>query len=149
MMAVSSRTFSDGTVLAHNERGTARMSPLKPGVLLYVCSGYFQHEFYAPMVAVAQREVDRSSGLIMFVDGWELSGIDTAYRESWTAWFKQHKAHFRMQLLVRTRIMEMAASLANLFTGINVITTYSKVPEWERACAADVPGFRRRSVPTV
>jgi hypothetical protein len=146
-MTVASRTFSDGTVLAHNERGTARMSALRPGVLLNVCSGYYTLEFYAPMVAVAQREVERNGALVMFVDGWELSGIDTAYREAWTAWFKQHKEHFRMQLLVRTRIMEMAASLANLFTGLNVITTYSKIAEWERACAADVPGFRRQTVP--
>jgi hypothetical protein len=148
-MTVSSRTFSDGTVLAHSERGTARMSRLKPGVLLYVCSGYFPHDFYEPMVVVAQSEVDRHGSLAMLVDGWHLSGIDTAYREAWTAWFRLHKAHFRMTLLVRTRLMEMAASLANLFTGINVITTYSNVAEWERACAADVPGFRKQSMPAV
>lgn len=148
-MTVSSRTFSDGTVLAYGERGTARMTRLKPGVLLYVCSGYFPHEFYPPMVAVAQDEVDRHGSLTMLVDGWQLSGIDTAYREAWTTWFRQHKAHFRMTLLVRSRLMEMAASLANLFTGINVITTYSNVAEWERACAADMPGFRKQSVPAV
>jgi hypothetical protein len=146
-MAVATRNFSDGTVLAHGERGTARMTPLKPGVLLYLCSGYFPHEFHAPMVAVAQREIDLHGSLVMLVDGWELSGIDTAYREAWTAWFKAHKTRFRMTLLVRTRIMEMAASLANLFTGINVITTYSKIEEWERACAKDMPGFRRTTVP--
>jgi hypothetical protein len=148
-MAVSSRTFSDGTVLAHGERGSARMSRLNPGVLLYVCSGYFPHEFYEPMVSVAQGEVDRHGSLVMLVDGWQLSGIDTPYREAWTVWFKQHKAHFRMTLLVRTRLMEMAASLANLFTGISVITTYSEVAEWERACAADMPGFRKQSVPAL
>ena len=54
-----------------------------------------------------------------------------------------------MTLLVRTKIMEMAASLANLFTGISVITTHSSVETWERACAQDMPGFRRHpSAPT-
>jgi hypothetical protein len=48
-----------------------------------------------------------------------------------------------MTLLVRTPLLEMAASLANLFTGVSVISTYSSVSAWELACEHDVPGFRR------
>jgi hypothetical protein len=37
-----------------------------------------------------------------------------------------------MQRLVCTELMEMAASLAHLFTGVAVIETYSNVRSWER-----------------
>jgi hypothetical protein len=137
------KTLPDGTIVAQNERGTARMMRPGSGALLYVCSGYFSSSFYEPMVAVAQREIERHKSLVMLVDGWELSGVDTAYREAWTEWFKSHKEHFRMLLLVRTRLMQMAANLANLFTGTSVISTYSKINEWELACSRDVPGFSR------
>jgi hypothetical protein len=122
------------------------MSRLASGILLFACTGSFSREFCDPMMAVAQREIDRHGSLVLIVDGWHLAGVDTAYREAWTAWFKLHKDRFRMTLLVQSRLLEMAASLANLFTGISVITTYSSVSAWEEACARDVPGFRRRSV---
>jgi hypothetical protein len=112
-------------------------------VLLYVCSGYYALDFAEPMIRPAQQEMDQHGSLVMLVDGWELAGVDTAYREAWTAWFKRYKERYRMTLLVRTRLMEMAASLANLFTGISVVTTYSSVATWEEACARDEPGFRR------
>jgi hypothetical protein len=81
----------------------------------------------------------------MFVDGWELQAVDTGFREAWTIWFRRHKHRFQMRLLVRTKLMEMAASLANLFTGLNVIKTFSTHSAWERACIKDYPSFRRAS----
>jgi hypothetical protein len=39
--------------------------------------------------------------------------------------------------------MEMAASLANLLTGLAVIKTYSSVAAWEAASVVDFPAFKR------
>jgi hypothetical protein len=39
--------------------------------------------------------------------------------------------------------MEMAASLANLFTGLSVVKTHSTYAAWEQACRKDLPEFRR------
>jgi hypothetical protein len=136
-------TLSGGAFLVESERGVAHLSHLRPGVVLCTCQGYLATSFYEPMVAVAQREFDATGKLVMAVDGWELHSVETGFRESWTRWFKEHKDRFGMKLLVRTRLMEMAASLANLFTGIRVIATYSDVGTWERAVGHDVPGFRR------
>lgn len=136
------KKLADGTVLVEDTHGSARLSRLAPGVLLFVCSGTLPTSFYEPMVAVAQREIERGP-VVMFVDGWELQSVSTGFREAWTEWFKLHKKSFRMQLLVRTKLMEMAASLANLFTGISVITTYSSHASWEHACRKDYPEFRR------
>jgi hypothetical protein len=144
--AVSS-TRQGEVVSVKNARGTARMSRLQPGVLFYVCAGTLSVGFYEPMVEMAQNEVESDHRLLMVVDGWDLASVDTGFREQWTLWFKEHKDHFRMRLLVRTKLMEMAASLANVFTGISVITTYSNVAVWERAVALDVPGFRRPVAP--
>jgi hypothetical protein len=96
------------------------------------------------MVEPAQREIGAAGELTLLVDGWNLRSVDTAFREAWTAWFKIHREHFRMQLLVRTKLMEMAASLANLFTGLSVITTHSSIESWQQACSKSLPGFRRR-----
>jgi len=95
------------------------------------------------MVALAQREADRGGPVVMFVDGWELQAVDTGFREAWTIWFRRNKQLFQMRLLVRTKLMVMAASLANLFTGLNVVKTYSTYESWEQACIKDYPSFRR------
>ena len=141
--AVETKTLPDGTILVQDSRGTAKLSCLAPGVLLYVCTGYLSTSFYAPMVAVAQREMDRGNPVVMFVDGWSLQAVDTGFREKWTEWFKGYKQRFHMRLLVRTKLMEMAASLANLFTGLSVVKTYSAYGPWELACSKDYPAFRR------
>jgi len=140
---VDTKTLPDGTILVQDSRGSARLVRLAPGVLFYECKGYLSQSFYGPMVAVAQREVDRGGPLVMFVDGWQLHAVDTGFREGWTAWFKLYKDRFHMRLLVRSKLMEMAASLANLITGLSVVKTYSTYTAWEQACAQDHPPFPR------
>ena len=141
--ALETKTLTDGTVLVRDARGSAHLTRLAPGVLSYVCTGFLSTSFYEPMVALAQREADRGGPVVMFVDGWELQAVDTGFREAWTIWFRRHKHHFQMRLLVRSKLMEMAASLANLFTGLNVVKTFSTYEAWERACLEDYPAFRR------
>ncbi|MEY4548905.1 MAG: hypothetical protein RL685_5100 [Pseudomonadota bacterium] len=141
--ALEQKTLADGSVLVEDGRGSARLTRLRPGVLQFVCTGFLSTSFYVPMVAVAQREMDRGGPVVVFVDGWELQAVETGFREAWTAWFKLNKQHFRMQLLVRTKLMEMAASLANLFTGLSVVKTHSTYAAWEQACRKDLPEFRR------
>ena len=141
--SVETQTLPDGTVLVQDSRGSARLTRLAPGVLLYECTGFLSVSFYQPMVAVAQREMEGSGRVVMFVDGWQLHSVDTGFREAWTEWFKPNKQRFQMRLLVRSKLMEMAASLANLFTGVSVVKTYSAYATWEQACTKDHPPFRR------
>lgn len=126
-------------------RGEAHLQRLGSGVLLYTCRGALSAPFYEAMVAPAEREIAPTGQLAMLVDGWLLSSVDTGFRERWTEWFKANKHNFHMRLLVRTKLMDMAASLANLFTGVNVIKTYSNVAAWEQACRQDFPAFQRRA----
>jgi hypothetical protein len=139
---LKTRTLADGTTFVESARGAVTLSRLAPGVVLFQCRGILSGKFYWPMVAVAKREVDAHGKLAMFVDGWDLKSVDTDFREPWTAWFKEHRDRFGMRLLVRTKLMEMAASLANLLTGIAVIKTYSNLGAWNAACTADFPAFR-------
>lgn len=144
---VESAPQADGSVLVRNGQGSAHLIRVQRGIVLYTCSGFLARPFYGPMVSVAQREIDAAGELHMLVDGWDLRSVDTGFREAWTTWFKSNRQNFRMQLLVRTKLMEMAASLANLFTGLSVITTHSSIGGWERACSKSIPDFRR-SEPT-
>jgi len=141
--SLETKTLTDGTILVQDARGSARLTRLAPGVLSYVCTGFLSTSFYEPVVALAQREADRGGPVVMFVDGWELQAVDTGFREAWTIWFRRNKQLFQMRLLVRTKLMVMAASLANLFTGLNVVKTYSSYESWEQACIKDYPSFRR------
>ncbi len=138
-----SRTLADGTAVVESDRGAVTLSRLAPGFVLFTCRGVLSAKFYPSMVAIAQRELDACGKLTMFVDGWGLKSVDTEFRERWTEWFKPNRERFRMRLLVRTKLMEMAASLANLLTGLAVIKTYSSVATWEAACAGDFPAFRK------
>ena len=140
---LSLKVLADSSVLLKGPRGEAHLARLGPGVWLYTCQGQLSEAFYEPMVAPAQREIASNGRLTMFVDGWLLTSVDTGFREQWTEWFKANKQRFHMQLLVRTKLMDMAASLANLFTGVNVIKTYSNIANWELACRRDFPSFRR------
>jgi hypothetical protein len=137
----------DGSVFVRGVRGSAWMHRLGPGSLFYVCKGFFAEEYYQPMVSLAQREMDACHSVVLFVDGWDLKAVDTEFRELWTAWFKHYKQRFHARLLVRTKLMEMAASLANLFTGLPILTTYSDATAWERDCVRDFPDFIRHSRP--
>jgi hypothetical protein len=140
---LDTKTLTDGTILVQDARGSARLICVAPGVLSYVCKGFLSTRFYEPMVAVAQRETDRGGPVVMFVDGWELQAVDTGFREAWTIWFRRHRQLFQMRLLVRSKLVEMAASLANLFAGSSVVETFSSYDDWERACIKDYPSFRR------
>ena len=139
---LKTRTLADGTTVVESARGAVTLMRLGPGVVLFQCRGVLSGKFYWPMVGVAKREIDAQGKLAMFVDGWDLKSIDTDFRDPWTEWFKEHRDRFHMRLLVRTKLMEMAASLANLLTGIAVIKTFSNVAAWEAACTADFPAFR-------
>jgi hypothetical protein len=130
-------------VVVDGTRGAARLSRLAPSVLLFVCSGQLRSPDDQPMIAFADREFKLAGKLVIAADAWDLASVDTGFREAWTEWFKLHKQHFRMELLVRTKLMEMAAGLANLFTGLAVVKTHSKIEDWQQAVRRDVPGFRR------
>jgi hypothetical protein len=138
---VGSERLPSGATLLKSTRGSAQLQRLADGFLLFECTGMLSTPFYEPMVAPAAREIEQTGKLAIFVDGWSLHSVDTGFREKWTEWFKRHKQQFHMRLLVRTKLMDMAASLANLFTGIHVIKTYSKVEAWEAACRGDLPSF--------
>ena len=140
---VRSTTSTDGTVNVEGERGSARLTRLAPGVTFFLCRGYFPTTYAAPMIAMADREIRVTKKLVMAVDAWELSSVESGFREAWTVWFKAHKRDVQMELLIKSKLMEMAASLANLFTGAKIVSTHSRVEEWERAVAKAVPGFRR------
>jgi hypothetical protein len=144
-VTIATEVAGDGVVTVRDARGSARLERLGPAVLLYVCTGYLSADFYATMVEPAEREMRATGRLTMFVDGWELRSVDPAFREAWTEWFKGHREHFQMRLLVQSKLMVMAASLANLFSGSTVLKTYGNIGLWQRDCARDFQGFRGRA----
>lgn len=144
-MTVAAEVLADETVVLTDARGAARLRRLGPGVLFFVCEGYYSVGFYSQMVALAEREVQACGRLAMLVDGWDLRSVDPAFRESWTAWFKVHRDQIHMRLLVRSKLMVMAANLANLFSGTTVVKTYANIAAWERDCTLDFAGFRSRA----
>ncbi len=141
--AESKRLLSE-SVHVEDERGATILTRLAPGVLLYECSGFLAASFTQPTLAMARSEMERTGSVALLTDAWELRSIDTGFREAWTAWMREHPGRFHMRLLLQSRLMEMAASLANLFAGSRVIHTYSDLNAWERACTADLPSFQCR-----
>jgi hypothetical protein len=143
-VTVAAEVLTDGTLVLRDARGVARLRRLGEGVLFFICEGYYSVAFYSRMVELAEREVRACGRVAILVDGWDLRSVEPAFRESWTAWFKVHRDRIHVRLLVQSKLMVMAASLANLFSSTTVVKTYANVGVWERDCAGDFPGFTSR-----
>lgn len=140
---VKSVSLKDGSTELVSDRGSARMRRLASGIALITCRGVFSEAFHPPMEDFVERSVEAAGPIIVFVDGWELHSVETGFRERWTEWFRKNRQRVRVHMLVRSKLLEMAISLVNLFAEAPAIQIYSAADDWERGCAAHHPGFKR------
>ena len=131
----------DGTLELAMGATRVRVRSLRPGVLLYVGAGFLSEAFYAPVVALAERELAAAGALVMLVDGRRNTAMDGGHPEPWTRWFRANRHRFRMHILVRTKLLAAAAQVANLLSGGDVLRSYTNVRDWEEACARIAPEF--------
>jgi hypothetical protein len=143
---VNRSVLSDGTMRFEDERGVAFLRMLKPGVPLLTYSGHIKVDFYEALVIEYRQELERARRdrrqLVILADGWELKGMDTAYRERWVQWIKEHRAHVATILaLLHSRQVVMAANIMSMLIGRGLIRTYADPRDFEEAIEQAVPGL--------
>lgn len=137
---------SDGALRFEDERGIAVLRMLKPGVPLLTYSGHIKVDFFEALVIEYNHELERARRdrrqLVVLADGWELKGMDTAYRERWVQWIKEHRAHVAtIQALLHSRQVVMAANIMSMLIGRGLIRTYADPKDFEEAIEQAVPGL--------
>ena len=70
----------------------------------------------------------------------------TLFREQMTAWFAAHKEIATVNMLLHSKLLEMALNLANLATGTATARAYANLASWEAAGQKEVLGFRAREI---
>lgn len=136
----------DGTLRFEDERGVAFLRLLKPGVPLLTYAGHIKVDFFEALVVEYRQEFERARRdkrqLVILADGWELKGMDTAYRERWVQWIKEHRSHVATILaLLHSRQVVMAANIMSMLIGRGLIRTYADPKDFEEAIEQAVPGL--------
>ncbi|HEX2568459.1 MAG TPA: hypothetical protein VH877_02795 [Polyangia bacterium] len=136
----------DGTIRFEDERGVAFLRMLRPGVPLLTYTGHIKADFYDALVVEYKQELERARRdkrqLVILADGWELKGMDTAYRERWVQWIKENRAYVATILaLLHSRQVVMAANIMSMLIGRGLIRTYADPKDFEEAIELAVPGL--------
>lgn len=125
---VDARTdrWSDG-------RGTLEITTVRPGVVLQ----RFRGHALAPMADVIaerlEREIARFGSIVVFDDWEEATGYESEVRIRLTAWTQSRLDRIpETHILVRSRLLAMGISVANLAVG-NKLRAYTSRAEFEAA----------------
>ncbi len=138
-------TMSDGTIQFEWPGGYAQVKRLAPGVLFFRKVGFFPASTYRSLVRPFQQELKAEQKLVMVCDCGDMTNYETAYRLSWTDWFKAGKGRVQAHLFTRSKFVRMAISVVNLVT--HVFTTHESHAELEDALRRHVPSFSPAMLP--
>jgi hypothetical protein len=137
------RKMDDGSWLYFDPRGACRSYHYDQGVIQSVCRG-LQLAALAPYVMEeGEAMLARAGRCIFMVDAYDSSRMEMGFQEAMTKWFKAHVGRVRVNMLFKSRLLEMAINIANLAIGMNSAKAYANVAEWEAVGGREVPGFKR------
>jgi hypothetical protein len=113
-------------------QGSMRLDWSRKGVMRVLMLGHGHGEF-APVVNRRLEMVLRFTGRFStFGDFWDLHTYDSAFRVDQAKWVDKHRAQFEgSQILVRSKLVAMGVSVANLALG-GKIKVYSQRAEFDR-----------------
>lgn len=137
-------TQPDGATLYRTASAQLRIKNLAPHVTHHTVAGVGTLELFEPISRDARRILESEGRCVFIVDAYDQSAIRVELREALTTFFKEQKGRdFKAAMLVQSKLVEMAASVANLLTGVSFISVYSDVRSWEAFGKQHVPGFAR------
>lgn len=134
--------LADGSRLFVHPQGCLQLHDLGGGVALHVCTGILV--FARHVQDDGERLIAAYGRAIFFVDSHEAKMMTTEFRDSMTSWVKKRADVAQSHLLIRSKLWEMAISVAKLIVGADSLFVYSNVQAWEAAGRRFAAGFRRR-----
>lgn len=118
-----------------DERGTLEITTMRPGVVLQRFRGHALPPIADAISERLERELVRFGSIVVFDDWEEATGYESEVRIRLTAWTQRHLDRIpETHILVRSRLLAMGISVANLAVG-NKLRAYTSRKEFEAALA--------------
>jgi hypothetical protein len=136
--------MEDGSWLVTEGDSAIQAIELGNGVILHICRGVQTEGHAQHVIADGERLIKTFGRVVFMVDAVESPKMSTGFREQMTNWFRLHRDHATVNMLIRSKMLEMALNVANLVIGRTAARAFSSVAEWERVGQKELPGFRRR-----
>jgi hypothetical protein len=127
-------------------RGTLEITSVRPGVVLQRFRGHALPPMADAIADRLERELARFGRIVVFDDWEEATGYESEVRIKLTAWTQRHLDRIpETHILVRSRLLAMGISVANLAVG-NKLRSYTSRKDFEaallRARGPDTPERR-------
>lgn len=126
-----SQTLPDGTFYERGRRGEVYFRRLGPAVAYQRPVGDCTRELYVPVAALFDAVIAEAGRLTMFADCSGMTDYETAFRDCWLEWFKRHGEKVQCQLLSRSLLVSMGASVINLGVRRRAIVVYNDLEKFE------------------
>jgi hypothetical protein len=136
--------MADGSWLYFEQRGACRLWPLERGLILALCRGVQFTNLAPHVIAEGERALQRYGRCVYLVDAYDSTRMDTAFRETMTAWFKVNRERATVHMLLQSKLLEMAVNVARLTLGRNTAVAHSNPEDWEHFGRSELPSFKRR-----
>jgi hypothetical protein len=114
---VDKQVEADGSVRLKSERCEITIRRLRPRALMVKIEGYDTGEFGNAPFDELRSEIQNFKSAELFLDLSAAFGAKTPVREQWTEWFRANQDLLkRVHILVGSRFIEMAVTMAKLFS---------------------------------
>lgn len=143
---MKTKSLSDGSVVHFDAQGIMQVHDFGGGVSLHVRRGIMTGEFAAYVIEDGERQLQKFGRYVLMVDGVETKMHMTEFREIMTNWFRDHETAV-VHMLIRSKMLDMALTVANLAMGSTRAFAYVDQDTWEAVGRREARAFKRMPLP--
>src|SRR5688500_6640617 len=140
---MKTKSLPDGSVLYIDAQGAMQVHDFGGGVSLHVRRGIMTGDFAAYVIDDGERQLKKFGRFVLMVDGVKTKMHTTEFRETMTTWFRDRDTAI-VHMLIRSKMLDMALTVANLAMGSTRAMAYIDVDAWEAVGRREARGFKRR-----
>ena len=100
-----------------NDACELRITIPAPGVLVLAMKGHAPDYLLQEALPALHSAFPAGQSGVFFCDGWEITGYETKFRVSMTNLVKSLRPRVKVHVLMRTKLVSMGFSVANLVMG--------------------------------
>lgn len=140
---MKTKSLPDGSVVVFDAQGIVQIHDFGNGVSLHVRRGIMTGDFAKYVIEDGERQLKNFGRYVLMVDGVETKMHMTEFREVMTNWFRDHETAV-VHMLIRSKMLDMALTVANLAMGSTRAFAYVEPDTWETIGRREARGFKRR-----
>jgi hypothetical protein len=139
---MKTKRLPDGSVVYVDPQGIMQVHDFGGGVSLHVRRGIMTGDFAPYVIQDGERQIQKYGRFVLMVDGVEAKMHTTEFREAMTTWFRDHETG-TVHMLIRSKMLDMALTVANLALGSARAKAYVEVDVWEAVGRREARTFKR------